>query len=158
MMKLLTEIEFNIKPLEEPQDETSPQKSNILLNGQITAAAIEGIVLEACIKWHDFYLVFLTDDIPHEDMLHIHLLDHKLKTLDSATIGGMYTTGNFTDVELVAPNRVNFNFIGGTRWHIDLLSHPQRCLPIISTPKGVYKKSLFSRHFKISGEPLPETI
>ena len=157
-MKLLTEKEFNIQAVEDTQDEDATQKSKIIINGQNTNIAIEGIVLEACVKWHNFYLAFLTDDIPQEDMLHIHLLDQKLNTLDSATIGGIYTTGNFTDLELLAPNRVNFNFIGGTRWTVDFLSQPERCLPMLSSPKGVYKKSMFSRHFKISGDPLPEQI
>jgi hypothetical protein len=58
----------------------------------------------------------MTDDIPGEDMLHIHLLAEDLSVIDSATIGGMYSTGSFTNHTVLSPNEIAFNFIGGHEW------------------------------------------
>lgn len=101
-------------------------------------------------------LIFLTDDIPYEETLSIYLLDGELNYLDSATLGGMYSTGFFSLQVMSAPNVVQFRFIGDIEWSVELLREPEFRLPFISEPIGVSRKFGFSRHFKIQGKSIPE--
>ncbi|KPZ51819.1 hypothetical protein AN391_03902 [Pseudoalteromonas sp. P1-13-1a] len=73
----------------------SLEQSCIFLNNTRTDKVVNGTYLELCIKAGCKYLVFMTDDTPYEDMLHIHLLNERLDIIDSATIGSMYSTGAF---------------------------------------------------------------
>lgn len=52
--------------------------SFVNIGGRTSQEPLEGVILEACVQQDERYLVFLTDDIPHEDCLHIHLLDSNL--------------------------------------------------------------------------------
>jgi len=98
----------------------------------------------------------MTDDIPGEDMLHIHLLAEDLSVIDSATIGGMYSTGSFTNYTVLEPNQITFNFIGGNEWRVEVLEDKVFSLPFVSSPKGVARKHPFYQYFKLYGDPQPE--
>ena len=155
-MRKLLEQELTIKPIDN-NSVTELPKSEILLNGAATGKIVSGAVLESAVSWDDFYLLFMTDDIPQEDMLGIHLFDKKLNLIDSATLGAMYSTGSFSSLELVDPNIVDFHFIGDTNWRVELLKKPVFGLPFFSDPKGVTRKLGFKKHLKIYGHPLPES-
>ncbi len=148
-MNILSDHEFSTKLV-------SSDKSCIFLSGTQTHKNIEGAYLELCVKIDERFIVFMTDDIPSEDMLHIHLLDKNLNVIDSATIGGMYSTGSFENYNLQEPNKITFNFIGGNEWVVELLKNKEFRLPFIFSPKGVYRKSLFNQHFKLHGNPSAE--
>lgn len=128
----------------------------IILNGQTTGKTVSGAVLEAVVSWQEFYLLFLSDDIPQEDMLNIHFLDKNLNPLDSAILGSIYSTGSFSSLQLLQPNRVGFRFIGDTDWLIELLPKPVLRLPFITDPPGVRRRFGFSRYFKVHGSPRPQ--
>ena len=148
-MDILSDHEFSAKPI-------SPEKSCIFLDGIPTHKNIEGVFLELCVRVNQKYLVFMTDDIPSEDMLHIHLLDDDLNIIDSATIGGLYSTGSFENYNLQEPDQITFHFIGGNKWRVEILESKAFCLPFISSPKGVCRKKLFYQYFKLYGNPQPE--
>lgn len=131
--------------------------SEVLINGISTGKLISGAVLEAAVQWENYYLIFMTDDAPFEEMLGVHLLDAQLNILDSALIGSPYSTGSFSSLELSEPNTVRFHFIGGTTWSIELLSRPGFRIPFISEPAGVKRPLSFSRHFIVRGNPRPQT-
>ena len=148
-MNILSDHEFSTKPV-------SSDKSCIFLGGAQTHKKIDGTYLELCVKVDERFIVFMTDDIPSEDMLHVHLLDKNLDVIDSATIGGMYSTGSFENYNLQEPNKITFNFIGGNEWVVELLKNKEFRVPFISSPKGVYRKNPFNQHFKLHGNPSPE--
>jgi hypothetical protein len=148
-MITLDSQEFNTQP-------TSSQQSCIFLGNTNTGKSIDGSYLERCIKTGCKYLVFMTDDTPHEDMLHIHLLDENLDIIDSATIGSMYSTGFFRDYNIQEPNTLAFYFIGETQWKVEILDKKAFLFPFISQPKGVSRKNIFSQYFKIYGNPQSE--
>lgn len=154
-MRKLLDKELTTKSINK-NSETELPKSEILFKGVSTGKIVTGAVLETAIRWNDFYLLLMTDDIPQEDMLGIHLFDKNFNLLDSATIGAMYATGSFSSLELVEPNIVSFRFIGDTNWRIELLTKPVFRLPFFSDPKGVRRKFGFTRHFKVHGHPVPE--
>ncbi len=150
--------DLTIQRLAETGADKAP-KSEVLLNGRATGRQVAGAVLEAAIQWENFYLLFLTDDVPYEEMLRVVLLDQQLNPVDSALIGGPYSTGSFSALQLREPNRVDFRFIGGADWCIELLPRPRFRLPLFSQlrePKGVYRAFGFSRHFIVRGNPRPQ--
>ena len=156
IMRKLSEKELTIRAIECSTELAIPS-SEIIINQSATGDVISGAVLEAAVSWNDFYLLFLTDDIPQEDTLSIHFLDKELKLLDSATIGAMYSTGSFTSLQLIKPNTLTFRFIGDTDWKIKLFDKPTLTLPFLSDPKCVKRKLALSNYFKVQGSPIPES-
>lgn len=148
-MIILESQEFSTKP-------TSSEQSGIFLGNTKTNKNIDGSYLELSIKAGTKYLVFMTDDIPNEDKLHIHLLDESLDVIDSATIGSMYSTGSFRDYNIRDSNTLTFYFIGETEWKVEILENKEFLFPFISLPKGVSRKRAFSQYFKIYGNPQSE--
>ena len=132
-------------------------QSEIIVSGESTRKLIDGVILEAAIQWDGHDLVFITDDIPNEDSLRIYLFDSQLTLVDSATLGAMYSTGSFGDLELLPPNVVRFEFFGDTTWELELLAHHEIALPLLADPKGVRRPLSFHRRFRIHGHPKPES-
>lgn len=151
-MQTLNTNEFNTRLTGDPEQ----LQSRVFVNGEATTTLVAGAYLEACVEWHDSYLLFLTDNIPHEDMLNIHLLNKKFDLLDSAVLGTMYSTGSFSDLQITGENTLTFRFIGGIDWTLELLTEPRFALPLFSDPKGVSRRFKFKHYFDIKGNPLPE--
>lgn len=153
-MESLTPAEVAFR-LESPWSEKALARSAIVANGMETGQTVTGEVLEASVRWNDCYLLFVTDGIPFEDCLRIYLFDSDWNLLDSASLGGMYTTGAFSDLELVPPDVVRFRFIGGITWVLELLDHSVASLPF-TDPKGVSRPFSLTKRFKLHGRPIPE--
>jgi len=152
-MRIATQITLN--PISESTEE-QPPTSELVLNGVPTGRRIHGAILEAAVEWNSLYLVFLTDDIPHEEMLRIVLLDEELNVLDTALIGAPYSSGSFSSLELREPDTVKFHFIGGSPWLVQLRGSKGLRLPFVSEPQGVYRPFGFSRQFIVRKTPSPE--
>lgn len=148
--------ELTIRQMHGTKDGEPPQ-SEIFIHENPTGKFVQGLVLEAAVFWENRYLLLTTDDCPFEEMLGIRLLDAGFNLLDSARIGGIYSTGSFDSLELIEPNRLRFLFIGDTWWDIELLPHRRFRLPWVSEPSGVWRSFSFSRHFIVRGNPQPET-
>jgi len=120
--------------------------SFVKIGGRSSQTPLEGAVLEACVQQSGQYLVFLTDDIPYEDSLHIHLLDCNLSIQDSVTLGTAYTTGSFRNLDLAEDGSITFEFFGGNAWKVSVLSEKRLRIPYISGPLGVsWGKGLLHR-------------
>lgn len=153
-MNLIESGELSVKRvLDRPQDKGP--FCEVLWNSAPTGQLVEGAILEAAAEWQGLRLLFTTDDCPFEDFLHIHLLGNGLRLLDSATLGGMYSTGSFSVLESLEPDMLRFRFIGNTDWSVQLLSKPSFRLPLISEPAGVARALGFKRHFIVRGKPQP---
>lgn len=124
-------------------------RSEIELSGVATGVIVSGAVLEAGVACDRGFLVFLTDDVPYEETLSIHLLDRAGQLVDSATLGRAYATGVFTGLALQQPDVVNFRFTGGHAWSVQVLSRPQLRLPFVAEAPGVSRRSGFRRHFVV---------
>src|SRR5688572_439708 len=110
-MRIADQIALN--PVSEGTDTSSPV-SELVVNGVPTGKCVNGAVLEAAVEWNSFHLLFLTDDIPHEEMLRVALLNADLDVVDEALIGNPYATGSFSSLELCGTDAVRFQFIGGS--------------------------------------------
>lgn len=84
------------------------------------------------------------------------VLDAQWKIVDCATLGAMYSTGVFSDLELVPPNCLHFKFFGGITWTLELLNHDVMSLPF-SDSREVSRPFHFRKRFRIHGHPLPNT-
>ncbi|WP_211455163.1 hypothetical protein [Collimonas antrihumi] len=87
-MRNLASQELTIKIIRDGSASELP-KSEIVIDGAPTGKIVSGAILEAAVSWNNFYLLFMTDDIPQEEMLGIYLFDRKLDLVDSATLGAM---------------------------------------------------------------------
>ncbi|WP_227510310.1 hypothetical protein [Marinobacter excellens] len=105
--------------------------------GRTSEEPLEGTVLEACIQHGNRYLLFLTDGIPFEDSLHIHLLDEDLDRIDTVTLGAPYTTGHFRNLKCEDFSGITFEFFGDCVWEIVISPKKRLRLPFVSGPKGV---------------------
>lgn len=152
-MNLVTELSTRLVPQDH---EEIPPVSEVLLHGQATDQQISGALLEAAVLCQPGYLLFMSDDTPFEDMLSIVLLDTQGHMLDSARLGGAYTTGSFEALQWQVPDIARFRFIGDTIWSVRVLPRPQWRIPILSEPMGVWRSWGFSRHFIVSGKPKPQ--
>ena len=117
-----------------------------------TGTRLQGAILEAALAWNECVVVFLTDDIPGEDALHIYLLDANFQPLDSATLRAIYSTGSFTALRLEPPDQVAFRFFGDREWRIELLAHATPRVPFFSEPAGVKRPLGFSRRFIVHSQ------
>ncbi len=140
--------------LETPSSEKTLARSKIIIDGRDTGRVVNGEILEAAVQWANHHLLFITDNTPFEEYLRIYLLDDQWRTVDCAVLGTMYSTGVFSDLELVPPNTLYFRFFGGITWTLELLNHNVMSLPF-SDPRGVSRPFSFRKRFRIYGEPLP---
>ncbi|MFN4118742.1 hypothetical protein [Acidovorax sp.] len=154
-MHILPADALSVARIPPPADDVPPQ-CEILRNGQPTGRRVPGAVLELAAQWQSFTLLFTTDDTPFEELLHIHLLDAELRLLDSATLGGIYSTGSFSLLASTEPDTLRFRFIGDTDWSVQVLPEAGFRVPLWSEPAGVSRPLGFSRHFIVRGQPQPE--
>jgi hypothetical protein len=135
-MQLMCETELTTQLIHAADDQRLPL-STLVHNGRPTGIEIEGAILEACVRVLDCYLVFMTDDIPSEDTLRIYRFDAHLRTRECVTIGAAYSTGAFVMRQLIEPDQLTFNFLGGGLWRLRVLDKPQLHVPFFSDPRGV---------------------
>ncbi|QBE62406.1 hypothetical protein [Pseudoduganella lutea] len=129
--------------------------SEIIIDGIPSDVTIAGATLEAALDWGDGYLMFVTDDVPNEEMLRIYLLRPDLTIIDSAVLGAMYSTGSFSNLRIPTPYMVQFQFFGGAPWQLTLRPEGLVTLPFFSDPKGVRRPFGFRRFFTLSSNPQP---
>ncbi|MDR3352402.1 MAG: UbiA family prenyltransferase [Zoogloeaceae bacterium] len=143
-MRLLSKGELSIAVTQEDKME-----SEIILRHIPTGKKIFGVVLEAAVAWHGYYLLFVTEDCPFEEGLHIYFFNSDLVLLDSAALGWIYTPAIFEALRLIEPNRVQFRFVGGTDWQIELFSRPFFSLPALADPIAVSRDWKLFCYFKV---------
>lgn len=155
MIRLLSPEDVTICPLPVPNAD-AVACSEVHVGKRMVPHALAAFVPEAAVSCDGHVLLFLSDDIPSEDALRIHLLDAQLRLLDSAWLGWIYATGTFRLLELVQPRTVRFRFFGDTDWSLQVLETAALRVPVFSEPRGVHRRFGWSRHFRIEGDPQME--
>lgn len=131
----------------------------VLLNGKTTGVKVSGKVLEAAVKVDDVhYLIFLTDDVIFEESLNIFLisLGGDNTVVDYASIGQMYSTGEFNNMRVYSSDSVVFDFMDNVQWKVIVHNSPKLRIPFINEDKRVSRPAGFKRHFSISVNSSPE--
>jgi hypothetical protein len=147
--------DISIGALNYPSEETGAS-CELVIAGQPSGHRVNGCVWEAAIKCENGYLVFLTDDIPFEDALNIHLISPSGLLWDTARLFGLYSTGTFRELTIEPPDTVAFRFFRDTVWRVQVLPKPTWRIPFFSEPLGAYRPFGFKRQFVVSVEPHPE--
>lgn len=145
-MRIVTEI--TVRRCEAQQDDEIPQ-CELMVAGAATGCRVSGAILEAAVEAGGKYLLFMTDDVPFEETLTLHLLDGDFRLLDSASVGRPYATGVFSLVELREPDELVFRFIGEMPWAVKLLDGPTLRVPLCAEAPGVTRPFRLTRHFVI---------
>ena len=127
--------------------------SEVLVAGRGTGCRLKGAVLEGAIQWGDQYLLFLTDDVPFEELLRVVLVDQAFREVESLRIGGPYTTGHFSSLALEPPDAVRFRFIGDTAWRVTIARVARPHVPLVSDPPGVRRSLRLKTRLVVSGDP-----
>lgn len=156
LVQLLLALDYAIRAVTASTPEAEPT-SEIIVAGVPTGKVVGGAVLETALRWREYVLLFLTHDIPFEEMLSVYLLDKNLNVVDSDHMYSIYSTGVFSNLDLSQSDTVRFRFFGGIGWTLKLLPEKTFVLPFISDPTGVWRPFRFFRMFQIYGRPLPET-
>lgn len=152
-MKLIHAPEYSIRLITPPNAELAPQ-SEIMLAGTPTGKIIAGAILKEALRWGEYVLLFLTDDVLFEESLSVHLLNGNLTIVDSARLGAMYSTGIFSEIDLAEPDTVRFQFFEGVVWTLKLLHKEEFAIPIICEPKSVSRPIKFFRRIRLARKPL----
>lgn len=97
MMNLVHAPDYSIRCIKASTDEVP--LCEVMFGGKGTGKVLQGAVFEAALKWNDYILLFVTDDVPFEDTLNIYLLDQQLNIEDYARMYYIYATGIFADVD-----------------------------------------------------------
>lgn len=135
-------------PDDEEDDDVRP-KSVVLVDRRPTGTVLSGRTLEAAVCCEPGWLLFVTDDVPFEEILRIYLLDEDGRLLDSARIGAPFATGVFSGLRLEPPDTAYFQFNDESEWAVTTLGQPQTVLPWWPDAKGVWRGSSPTRRFRV---------
>lgn len=158
MIRSLPAERLGLRPLAAgtPSDTSAPSVQ-LHFDGRPAAQALPGARLEAafdCAGLGDAQLLlFLSDDVPFEDFLHLHLLDAELALLDSVSLGAPYSTGRFALLGEPTDRTLRFRFFGQADWTLQLLDQAETRLPFLGDPPGVHRRFGFHRRFRLSAQP-----
>ena len=145
--------DLSLRPLAGPSQ--ALPRAELFVSTRGAGLSLAGAWLEAAVACDAGTMLFVTDDIPSEDHLHLHWVSPAWNLLDSARLGGLCTTGSFSGLQLGPPGHLSFRFIGGTDWHVQLHPQPRWRCPWGGEAPGVWRAPGWRRWFTVSGQPLP---
>ncbi|SJN56205.1 hypothetical protein VR7878_01651 [Vibrio ruber DSM 16370] len=136
---------------------TNSEVSKVTLSHRELNQEVElsGKILEAQYKTDaGYYLLFLTEDVPYEEALHIYLLDQSLKIIESLELSAEYTAGILRDIQVIEKNKIRFFFFDNDQsWQLEVLQAPKRRNPLRSA-YPVKKKDKFWEKSRLRLQPL----
>jgi hypothetical protein len=98
--------------------------SQLLWEGEPTAIRVDGVTLEHQVQLPAGYLLFLTEDRPYEERLHIYLLDRDRQVIDGLELAAPYAAGILSHVTSEGDDAVSFSFFGDDRWRVEVNDTP----------------------------------
>jgi hypothetical protein len=100
-------------------------RSELLWQGRRIGVMVDGVRLEKQFEVGLRYLVFLTEDCPYEEGLHIYLLDAERRPLDGLELSFPYTMGILGAVQPQGETALTFSFFGGDCWRLQVRDRPK---------------------------------
>ena len=131
--------DFSVRRLE-----GDPPRSDLLWHEHPIGVRVDGVSLEKQLRVAPGYLLFLTEDSPYEEGLHIYLLDDDKTIVDALELSAPYGPGLLKGAVVEGDSTVSFSFFGDDRWRLDVLATARRwSLPRLLSP--VKRKSGLKR-------------
>lgn len=147
-LRLASEVTLLVEP-----DDARDDRAVVAIDGVATSTRIPGTILEAAVRCEPGYLLFVTADTLHDELLDIHLVDDRGRHLDRAFVGGPYASGHFERLRLDPPRTVRFRFVDDADWSVRVLPRPSFALPFVSGANGAWRGGRWTRHFVIDRDP-----
>src|SRR5438094_801976 len=95
--------DFSVIPLDNDH-------SRLLYRGNVVKERIAGIDIDLQLKTRVGYVLFVTEDCPFEETLHIYYLDASLKLQDRTSVWRLYCPGIVRNVQWTE-NEITFSFL-----------------------------------------------
>jgi hypothetical protein len=114
---------FLIEPLG-----TEAARSRVISNGD-SVAEVAGCLDEMQFTCSHGYLLITSDGNPYEEELHFSLLAPSREILDGFSLGQIYHSGIFSNIEIVG-DTIEFSFFGAERWCLTVLDAPRSRVPL----------------------------
>jgi hypothetical protein len=130
-------------------EKDTPPVADVLAHGQPVGQSVGGAVLEAAFALDGFYLLFMTDDLPYEEGLTIHLLRDDYEYVESVGLAWPYATGHLRDVTVVDKNRVSFRFFDARVITLTVTPRAGWRLPFMPEFAGVFRPFGVRRHMRV---------
>jgi hypothetical protein len=99
-------------------------QSELLWRGEPLGVRVDGVTLEHQVSLDAGSLLFLTEDSPYEEGLHIYLVDEERQLVDGLELAGPYAAGLLRDVVAEDQRAVSFTFFGDDRWRVEVHDPP----------------------------------
>jgi hypothetical protein len=133
---------FELRPIE-----GNIARSALLWHGEPIALDVDGILLERqyCVELG--YLLFLTDDCPYEEGLHIYLLNAERLLLDALELGAPYTPAILDNVIAETETALTFSFFGNDQWRLDMRRVPRFSLHYAMFSPLKYKRRFLAKRW-----------
>ena len=126
--------DFRARRLTEPPNTDAP-RVELSYGGRDTGSIVPGALLERQYVLIDGrFLLFLTDDVPYEETLRIHLLSREFQILDGLEFGGAYVTAGLSDVTTEKADTVTFSFVHKACCRLRVDAKPSWRSPLLLTP------------------------
>ncbi len=126
-MRIETSDLFHVVGAEKPQDKPPEITLRFAPTGDVIKTT--GALLEAQFATGARYVLFVSEDVPFEEALHILLVDSDLSVLDSIELSADYTPGIFGNVVIAGPDIIEFSFFDrDEKWRLKIVDTPRRQL------------------------------
>lgn len=83
--------------------------SRLLFKADVVQPRITGLVIDLQMETTKGYVLFLTEDCPYEETLHVYYLDHGFRIRDKKELWLLYRPGVVRDVRWT-DNQITFSF------------------------------------------------
>ncbi|MCA1175804.1 MULTISPECIES: hypothetical protein [unclassified Pantoea] len=140
-----------------PATETAQARSELIIDQQPCGIVIPGSVLEAAVEINaGRFVLFVTDGISYEESLSIVLYQRGEGVQEIIHIENAYSSGFFEQFA-IHQDHIEFKFLGGARWSLEVADAPKFALPFIGDPQfvkrspGFKKQLLITSHEKRAG-------
>jgi len=136
-----------------PGDTRTAARSRVMRDGQDTGLLLPGLWLEAQFMVGSDALLFITHNVPYEEQLDLCLISAGNVLKDRLSLAWIYSTGIFSDARVVGKRSIVFSFFADAFWRVDVLPTPGWRLPLVSEPRGVWRRFGFKRRMVITRLP-----
>lgn len=121
-MSLQESKRFRVEAVIQTEDQP-PQMRLVDDAGQ--SLQIQGAILEAQYNINKNTVLFIAEDCPYEETLHILYVDDKLSVLDVIQVSANYTPGILKINRVIQPNEITFSFFeSDEHWNLTVLDEP----------------------------------
>lgn len=86
---------------------------------------VTGAILERQFTDGGRHILFVTEDIPFEETLHIYLVNSNLEPIDHLSLSAIYSPGILKNISITAPNEISFSFFDAQEtWRLTVTEKP----------------------------------